>query len=155
MKKDQIFLVLFYETRLRLRYTIIMLFSDKNWRAVGIVEANVDEVFAALSRYYREHALPKFQSTAAQDPRDDHFVIDSQTHTITIHGDWWYHGIISAKDIGNDATEVTYTVTNIAKTQRILAFIAHRNTPAETKQSLQETLTVIGKELHARAYLTN
>lgn len=131
----------------------MMLFSDKHWQAKGVVEASADQSFRLIVRHFDEHILPRLQQVAPDGPGKEHAAIDASARTIRFHGNWWYGATISVQEYGDNSCLVTYKVDNIAKGMRWLAFVVHRNIPAETRRRLQDILAVVGDTLHCPTHL--
>jgi hypothetical protein len=90
--------------------------SDKGWVASRIVRSPAEEVFDHLVTTLRAETASLGAGYA------DALSVDPQRRTLTITGHWWYQGtyMVEAQPGGSC---VTYTVKNIARRARILAFL--------------------------------
>ena len=90
-----------------------------------------------------------------------HFVIDEHLNKITIRGDFWYEGVFSTIEIGNQ-TRIMYRVNNIGPKSKIipkmskwLVPIWQHKMPSEMQLELNGYLITIGKQLNCKTYIEN
>lgn len=88
-----------------------------------------------------------------------HFEVNTNIHSITIRGDFWYEGIFFATSIGN-STLITYRVNNIARKSRIFPRLSkwliplwQFRRPKKMRLELQKFIQQIGEQLQCHAHL--
>src|SRR5262245_30995882 len=116
-----------------------MMLSDRNWKLKAVVEASPDRVFQCLV------AMIQQAVRALGSEYDDAVAIDEAQRTITLTGHWWYQGVHTVQPHPT-GSQVTYTVNNIAKVARTLAFLQRPFYEKEMRRDFKQMLRQIGEQ---------
>lgn len=139
------------------------LFRTDHWCVKGVIEAPVDEVFRKMLENLTPSANQliklKKKNNTIEALNTKHFEVNTNIHSITIRGDFWYEGIFFATSIGN-STLITYRVNNIARKSRIFPRLSkwliplwQFRRPKKMRLELQKFIQQIGEQLQCHAHL--
>jgi hypothetical protein len=141
--------------------------AQAGWTVAGVVEAPVDEVWAALlavgpvaalvdtSAVARAGASEVLRTTVGQPGAGrTHLEIDPRQHRIALQGDWWYRGVHTVEPHPR-GSRVVYRVYNIAPgVGRWAAQLVQGPQHARTMQAQhRELLQTLGARLGCAAVL--
>lgn len=143
--------------------SLSQLFRTDHWCVKGVIEAPVDDVFRKMLENLTPSANQlikiKKKNNTIESLSTKHFEVNTNIHSITIRGDFWYEGIFFATSIGN-STLITYRVNNIARRSRILPKISkwlvpvwQFRRPKKMRKELQQFIQQIAEQLQCHAHL--
>ena len=117
------------------------MFTTKNWKVSGIVEADISRVFPLMLEAHKQNgALP---------PQSHYFSVDYAAKCIIVRGHYWYEGVFTATP-DTEGTLITYQVNNIgarSNISKLLIPLWQHRLPQQMHHDMQSSLTEIGHKL--------
>lgn len=134
------------------------------WSVSGVIEAPVEQVWAALLDLTPELSEADKQVIAQNPPEQSYLArppgavkagteVDVQHHSIATQGEWWYRGVTSVEPHSRGSL-VTYRVTNVAPGVGWWAaqLVQGPEHARSMKTILEQLLNTIGKKLACNTY---
>src|SRR5262245_40268855 len=117
-----------------------MMLSDRTWVLTAVVEAAPDAVFQSILAMKQQEVLE-----LGSEYREA-LTIEEAHHTITLTGHWWYQGAhtVHAHPRGS---RLTYSVHNIARVARTLAFLQRPFYVRQMRQDFEQLLERLARQL--------